>query len=206
MKNSIKYFSFAVLAFAAFSAFKPSGNGISVGTAAVSADVKMKDVSGKELSLNDMKGQNGMLVIFISNNCPFVKLNEAEIAERADHVANRGYSVVFVNSNEGERKGNDSYEAMQKFADTYKKKQLSSFYYVMDKDAVLAKSFGATHTPEFFLFDKTKLVYKGALSSNDAAAVNARENYLRNAIVSTLEGMPVGVSSTPAKGSTIKAN
>lgn len=207
MKRTTKHLGLFLLAvmFAA-TAFKPTGiqKGIEVGSAIVKSDLKMKDVSGNQLSLNEMKGENGLLVIFVSNQCPFVKMNEAEIAERIAHVTNRKINVVLVNSNEAQRSGDDSFEAMQKYAAGHP--LFSPAYYVMDTNAELAKAFGATRTPEFFLFGKNGLAYKGALSSNDAAQFSARQNYLFDAIKSVINNQPVKVSATEAKGSTIKNN
>ena len=84
------------------------------------ADEKMKDVSGKEVSLNSSKTSKGLLVIFSCNTCPYVKLSESRIKELSDRCLEQGIGCIILNSNEGQRGDDDSFEAMVKYATAQK--------------------------------------------------------------------------------------
>ncbi|MGZ4099985.1 MAG: thioredoxin family protein, partial [Bacteroidia bacterium] len=75
-------------------------------------DYKMKDVSGKEISLNEVKTAKGLLVIFSCNTCPYVKLSETRIKEYSDYCLSNGIGCILVNSNEAQRAEDDSFEKM----------------------------------------------------------------------------------------------
>lgn len=79
-------------------------------------DEKMKDVSGKEVSLNSSKTSKGLLVIFSCNTCPYVKLSESRIKELSDDCLKQGIGCVIINSNEAQRADEDSFDAMVKYA------------------------------------------------------------------------------------------
>lgn len=173
---------------------------LEIGAAIPKADVKMMDVSGKEVSLTDVKGQNGLLVIFSCNTCPYVKLSEARIKEVAKMAKTNKIGVILVNSNEAQREDEDSFDAMKAYAG----KQGYDFNYVLDKGSVLADAFGATRTPHCFLFDKKGLAYKGAIDDNIKDANDAKELYLKDAITAVGSGKPVKTTSTKSVGCTIK--
>src|SRR5690349_6758000 len=89
---------------------------IAIGTTLPSGTVALKDVSGKQLTLNDAKKENGLIVMFSCNTCPFVIKNQERTKEMCKYAESKGMGVVLVNSNDGSRDGADSYEAMQKYA------------------------------------------------------------------------------------------
>lgn len=174
---------------------------IAIGTALPKADLKMTDVSGKEIALNDAKGKNGLLVVFSCNTCPYVVLYESRIKEAYFQAKGANIGVILVNSNEAQREGVDSYEEMKKHAANNK----YEYNYVVDKGAVLADAFGATRTPEVFLFDKDgKLVYKGAIDDSPKDMAAAKDKYLRDALKAVADGKSVSNSSTKSVGCTIK--
>ena len=99
MKKTVFVLTLAVAAIV--TAFGPATNPeLEIGKAIPSADVKMMDVSGKEFSLADSKGENGLLVIFSCNTCPYVKLSEARIKDVASLAKKNKIGVVLINSNE----------------------------------------------------------------------------------------------------------
>ncbi len=191
------------------SAFKPqqctdkSGiiSSIAIGTSLPKANVKVKDViSGKEITLNENKKENGLLVVFSCNTCPYVIKHEKVIIEEAKHAKESKIGIVIINSNEAKRDADDSFEAMKAYA----KKQGYDFPYAVDAKSELADAFGATRTPEAFLFDKNmKLVYKGAYT-DDSDPANATKFFLKDAINEVKDGKPVTVTSAKSVGCTIK--
>ena len=201
MKRTILLFSLAALVAAGTTAFRPPANPeLELGAAIPKADVKMMDVSGKEVSLADAKGENGLLVIFSCNTCPYVKLAETRIKE-VSAIANRNkVGVIIVNSNEAQRSADDSYEEMKKYATA----QGYKMSYVVDKNSQLADAFGATRTPQCFLFDKKALVYRGAIDDNIKDAADAKEHYLKDALMAVGTGKAIKTASTKSVGCTIK--
>ena len=123
----------------------------------------MKDVSGKEISFKEVMKKNGLLVMFSCNTCPVVGKYQSRTLETGKFAMDNEIGVIVLNSNEATRGDGESFEDMQQ----YGKEQGYKFNYVVDKNSEMADAFGATRTPEVFLFDKTgKLVYHGAIDDN----------------------------------------
>ncbi|MFN7911549.1 MAG: thioredoxin family protein [Bacteroidota bacterium] len=163
-------------------------------------DYKMKDVSGKEISLNEAKTAKGLLVIFSCNTCPYVKLSESRIKDLSSLCAANQIGCILINSNEAQRGEEDSFDEMVK----YYNGQGLKCYYSVDIKSQLANAFGATRTPQCFLFNNKGLIYKGAIDDNvkDPAAV--KDAYLKNAIEALAKsGIPT-TQETKSIGCTIK--
>lgn len=180
---------------------------LQIGTMLPAATVKMKDVSGKELSLKDAAKANGLVVIFSCNTCPFVIGSEGSegwegrYRELVAYATRMGIGVAFVNSNEAKRNDGDGMEDMKK---RYKEKNLDGFY-LLDKDHVVADAFGARTTPHVFLFDKTmKLAYKGAIDDNVARAADVKEHWLKRAMAAVSAGETVDPATTRNTGCAVK--
>ena len=164
-------------------------------------DIKMADISGKDVSLNDAKGKNGLLVIFSCNTCPWVIAWEDRYVELADMYKDKGVGIVAINSNETQFENVDSMEEMQAHA----KEQGYNFYYTMDNGSKLASEFGATRTPHIYLFDKKdKLVYRGAIDDNARKPDKVENTYLADAIDNMLAGSAIDPAATKALGCAIK--
>ena len=164
-------------------------------------DIKMADISGKDVSLNDAKGKNGLLVIFSCNACPWVIAWEDRYVELADTYKDKGVGIVAINSNETQFENVDSMEEMQAHA----KEQGYNFYYTMDNGSKLASEFGATRTPHIYLFDnKDKLVYRGAIDDNARKPDKVENTYLADAIDNMLAGSAIDPTATKALGCAIK--
>lgn len=171
-----------------------------IGAAMPLGDYKMKDVSGKTITLNEARKENGIVVMFSCNTCPYVVKNQQRTVDISNYALKNGIGVVLVNSNEGQRSGDDSFSAMQQYA----KDQRYQWYYTVDEKSQLADAFGANRTPECFLFNKEgKLVYHGAIDDNPAAASGTRA-HLREAINEMLSGKEVSVKTSRSVGCTIK--
>ena len=186
------------LAVTVFTTDTPSS--LPIGAPLPKGEIKMQDVSGKEVALNDSKMTNGLLVVFSCNTCPFVVKHESAILETGKYAKENKIGYVIINSNEAQREGVDSFDAMKKYAE----KQGYSFAYTVDASSALADAFGATRTPEAFLFDKNlKLVYKGAFT-DDSDPKAAKTFYLKDAISSLRDGKEITMNSTKSVGCTIK--
>ena len=200
MKKSIQLASAILLITVASAFITDVSPELELGKAMPNATTKMMDVNGKEVSLADVKGENGLLVIFSCNTCPYVKLSEARIKESAALAKTNKIGVILVNSNEAQRSDDDSYDAMKKYATA----QGYDFNYVVDKNSDLANAFGATKTPHCFLFDKKGLVYRGAIDDNIKNSKEAKEHYLQDAIAAVGTGKQVKTTSSKSIGCSIK--
>ncbi len=164
-------------------------------------EIKMKDVSGKTISLKDAKTDNGLLVMFSCNTCPYVIKNQNRTKEVCKYAAENGIGVAIINSNEGSRSGADSYDAMKEYA----KGQGYNWSYLVDEKSTLADAFGANRTPECFLFDNNgKLVYHGAIDDNPSDAESVSRKHLVAAIDEMKTGKEVSVKQSKSVGCTIK--
>jgi thioredoxin-related protein len=172
-----------------------------LGSAIPKADNKLKDISGKEVSLKNALKENGLLVMFSCNTCPVVINNQARTKEICQFANAKNIGVVLLNSNEANRKNSESLTAMQE----YGKGQDYSWFYAEDKNNELADAFGATRTPECFLFDKNgKLVYHGAIDDNPSDAASVGRKHLKEAINEVLAGKEVSVKQSRSVGCSIK--
>lgn len=189
--------TFSLFAFTLNNPFK----GLKTGDKAPLADVKMKDISGKMLSLNDIKKENGLCVIFSCNTCPFVLDWEDRYALAFNLCKENNMGFVLINSNEAKRNGEDSFENMIKHA----QEKNYSYFYLVDENHRLADAFGAKTTPHVFLFNKEmKLAYSGSIDDNHKDPIAVREHFLTNAIKQTAQGLPATPDQSPAKGCSIK--
>lgn len=173
---------------------------LDIGADIVSLDVQMKNVDESVVTLGQVKGEKGTLVIFSCNHCPYVMAWQDEMVAIGNTYSTNGVGVVFINSNDPAAAG-DTFEAMQQLA-TEKK---YAFPYVVDATSGVAKAFGASKTPDVFLFNaEGKLVYKGAVSEGGRAPKEGGTPYLKNALDAILAGTKVEPTVTKAVGCSIK--
>lgn len=176
---------------------------LTIGSKMPKADVKMKDVSGKPVSMKEARGDNGVLVMFSCNTCPYVIKNQERTLHAADVAKKMNVGVIVLNSNEAQRDNEDSFEAMKSYA----KEQRYYFNYVIDKDHEIADAFGANRTPECFLFDKDlTLVYHGAIDDNPSDASAITRHHLEEALKELAGGKDISVKESRSVGCTIKRN
>lgn len=161
----------------------------------------MKDISGKEISLRQVKEANGLLVMFSCNTCPYVIRNQSRTKAICTYAAGHHIGVILLNANEGDRNGGNSFEAMQQYA----RAQGYNWYYAMDDGkSDLAGTFGASRTPECFLFDKEgKLVYHGAIDDSPGDEQRVKRRHLQIAIDEMMAGKDVTVKETRSVGCSI---
>jgi hypothetical protein len=193
---------FAILLTTCYSlSFWMQANPLPIGSAMPKGGIKMKDVSGKLISLQDVKTSNGLLVIFNANACPYVLKNQARTSDIAQYAQQKSIGIVVLNANEGYRHSEDSYAAMQKYAVA----QSYKWPYAMDSDSELADAFGATRAPECFLFDgKGILVYHGAIDDNPADETKIKRQHLKEAINEMLAGKEITIKESIIIGCAIK--
>ena len=195
-----RLFAIPVLACLAASAAL-AGAALPIGSPIPMADVKMKSVDGREFAVNDVKKPAGTLVVFTCNHCPFAKMWETRIVELGNTYAAKGVGVIAVNANDPKVAEEDSFDIMQQRA----KDRGMRFPYAVDATSNVARAFGATKTPEAFLFDKDgKLVYHGTIDDNGQEPEKVENAYLRNALDAVLAGREVPVKETKSIGCGIK--
>jgi len=174
---------------------------LAIGDAVPMKDVKMAGVDGKSVTLKSVAGKKGTLVVFTCNHCPWAKMWQTRVTEIGNAAGKAGLGMVAINSNDPSAYPEDDMNGMKQRA-----KQLGmKFPYVVDASSDVARAFGATRTPEAFLFDaEGKLVYHGTIDDNmqDASAVKA--TYLKDALESVANGQDVAVKETKALGCGIK--
>ena len=174
---------------------------IDIGSNLPMPDAAMKSTDGKSITLSKAATKQGLLVMFSCNTCPYVIKSQARTKEAMDYAKSHNIGMVIINSNEAQRDKEDSYNAMA----TYAKKQGYKVPYVVDDKSKVADAFGATRTPEVFLFDSNgKLVYKGAMEDNPSNPAESKELFLKAAIDNMLAGKPADPNSTKSIGCTIK--
>lgn len=197
MKNLL-LFSVVTLVLTAFSIVPP---GLPLGADIPQADIRMKDISGSLVSLKEARTANGLLVMFSCNTCPYVIKNQGRTKAICTFAKEKGLGVIVLNANEGGRNNGESLADMQAYA----KQQAYNWYYVLDSDNLLADAFGATRTPECFLFDKNgKLVYHGAIDDSPADITEVKRNHLKLAITEMTQGTDIGVKESRSVGCSIR--
>ena len=194
------FFSLIVVASLATVAFT-SGDPLKIGATMPKADLKMKDIAGKEVSIKDVVKDKGVLVMFSCNTCPYVIKNQERTITMGEYAKKMNVGFILLNSNESQRADEDSYAAMQAYA----KDQHYKWNYLVDANNVMADAFGANRTPECFLFDKNlRLVYHGAIDDSPSDISAITRNHLQEAINEMIAGKNVSVKESRSVGCTIK--
>ena len=121
---------------------------------------ELKSTGNKILSLNDVKGENGTLIMFICNHCPYVIAVIKDIIEDYKNLKELGIKAVAICSNDSIKYPDDSFDKMIKFH----KDNSFNFPYLIDETQEIAKSYGAVCTPDFFGYNKNlELQYRGRI-------------------------------------------
>lgn len=159
-------------------------------------------VSGKNLSLNELKGKGATAIFFICNHCPYVIHVNEELVRFANDYMDKGVSCIAISSNDVENYPQDSPELMKKQA----KKLNYPFPYLYDESQEVASAYEAACTPDIFVFDgDLRLVYRGQLDdSRPGNGVAVTGKYLRQALDDLLNGKEVSVEQKPSIGCNIK--
>lgn len=156
---------------------------------------------GSVVSADQLADRPVLGVVFWCNHCPYVKAWEDRLIALQREYAPRGLQLVLINSNDPAAYPDDSFEAMQIRA----REKSYPFPYLFDDSQAVARQFGATRTPEIFLFDADRtLRYHGAPDDNFENPGAVGHHFLRDAIEALLAGREPATATTPPKGCTIK--
>ena len=159
------------------------------------------DISEESMTLNENLKNNGILVVFTSNSCPFVVMWEDRYKLLEKKCMNSGLGMVYINSNQAKRDGDDSVDKMR----NHSKKMGYTIPYLIDENSKFANAFGAKTTPHIFLFNsEKKLAYKGAIDDNYKSINNVTKNYLLDALEEVSNQKSVSINNTKAVGCSIK--
>jgi len=193
---------FILLVAVSVSVFANGNNGkLGIGDKAVLTDVKMEDVTGAKISIADAKKENGILVLFSCNTCPFVMQWEGRYPDLKAWADKNKVGMVVLNSNHQKHDSDESLEAMR----THAKGKGYNFYYLLDKESAVANAFGGQTTPHAFLFNsKMELAYKGAIDDSYKSAEDVKQPYLKDAISNLSGGKEIVVTETKPVGCSIK--
>ena len=163
---------------------------------------ELKSTDNKILSLNDVKGENGTLIMFICNHCPYVKAVTKDIVEDCNELKKIGINSVAICANDAESHPEDSFDNMIKFA----KKNQFSFPYLNDETQEIAKTYDAVCTPDFFGYNKNlELQYRGRLRElKNLVPVRSGESDLLKAMRQIAETEKGPESQIPSAGCGIK--
>ena len=124
-------------------------------------DFKLKSINNELVSLEDIKGVNGTLIMFICNHCPYVKAIIKDLVEDCKNLKADGINSVAIMSNDTKNYTEDSFENMIKFSKANKFEELD---YLIDDTQEIAKKYGAVCTPDFFGYNKNlELQYRGRI-------------------------------------------
>ncbi len=200
MKNTLNYF------LAVVSIMLISGLSIAQGykPGDTAKDFKLKNIDGKVMSLSEMKGVRGAIVVFTCNHCPFSVKYEDRIIALDNMYKEKGFPVVAINPNDATKEPDDSFDKMVVRA----KEKGFTFPYLHDETQEIAKAYGASRTPHVYILkksgDKFIVEYVGAIDDNANDASSAKNKYVEKALDAIILGNKVGQNSTKAIGCTIK--
>ena len=143
-------------------------------------DFNLRSIENKQVSLNDVTGKNGTLIMFICNHCPYVKAIIKDLVNDVNYLEKLGIKSVGIMSNDVKNYPDDSFENMISFSKSHN----FSFPYLLDETQGVAKKYGAVCTPDFFGYNKNlELQYRGRIRElKDLKPVRAGDSDLKKAM------------------------
>lgn len=159
-------------------------------------------VSEQSLSLGEIKGEKGTVIMFICNHCPFVIHVNPEITRIAKEYQEKGIGFIAISSNDVNNYPQDAPHLMKEIA----KKEAYPFPYLYDETQEVAKDYDAACTPDFYFFNAdSTLVYRGQLDDSrpgNGIALSGKD--LRKAMDALLMGAEIDANQKPSIGCNIK--
>lgn len=180
---------------------RTASNMLELGTKAPEFNL-LDTVTNKMLNLNSIKGENGTVIMFICNHCPFVIHVNPEITRLAHEYQKKGIDFIAISSNDVVNYPQDAPHLMK----TKAQEEGYSFPYLYDETQQVAKAYDAACTPDFYLFDaRLKLVYRGQLDdSRPENGLPLTGKDLRDAIDALLNNETINSLQKPSIGCNIK--
>jgi thiol-disulfide isomerase/thioredoxin len=159
-------------------------------------------VSGRVISLADVRSPKGTVVMFLCNHCPFVKHIQQPLISLVQRYQNMGISFVGINANDITTHPDDSPSLMRSVAHTMG----FTFPYLFDESQHVAQAYNATCTPDFFVFDeRLTCFYRGQFDdSRPGNKIPTTGNYLSAALDALLERRSFPFEQKPSIGCSIK--
>lgn len=152
------------------------------------------------VALGDLRRDGGLLVVFLSNSCPYVLDWADRLAQLEAQAGTTDLGLALINSNARKRKASDSPDEMRRFADQF----LGDLPYLLDEQSRLADLLDAQRTPETFLFDADlRLVYRGLIDDHSGPIEEVKHHWLRDSINALGAGV-AGPESQPALGCAVQ--
>ncbi len=165
-------------------------------------DFHLPATDGRSYSLADVAGNNGTVIVFICNHCPYVKAVIDRMAADARTLIAEGIGFAAICSNDAESYPEDSFDNMRRFGQAH----ALPFPYLHDADQTIARAYGAVCTPDFFGYDAARrLKYRGRLDEGRTGALpkEARRELVEAMRAIARTGMAPG-RQLPAMGCSIK--
>ena len=164
---------------------------------------KLQSINGKSVSLEDIKGKNGTLIMFICNHCPYVKAIIKDLVEDCKKLKLEGINSVAIMSNDAKNYPEDSFDKMIEFA---KDNEFGDLNYLIDETQEVAKKYGAVCTPDFFGYNKNlELQYRGRIRElKDLKPVRSGDSDLKLAMRMIGKTQNGPVEQIPSMGCNIK--
>jgi peroxiredoxin len=164
-------------------------------------DFRLPGVDGKTYSLADVRGSQGLLVMFICNHCPYVKAVRDRIIRDARELKGHGIGTVAISANDPTDYPEDSFDNMKRVAEELR----FPFPYLYDESQEVAKRYGAVCTPDFFGYNKDLgLQYRGRLDESRKEAVPSARRELFEAMKQVAQTGQGPREQIPSMGCSIK--
>ena len=165
-------------------------------------DFNLKSVEHKQISLKDVMGEKGTLIMFICNHCPYVKAIIKDLVNDVKYLENLGVKSVGIMSNDVKNYPDDSFENMISFSKLHN----FSFPYLIDETQSVAKEYNAVCTPDFFGYNKNlELQYRGRIRElKDLKPVTQGDSDLKLAMKLIAETGQGPKNQIPSMGCNIK--
>ena len=163
---------------------------------------KLLSTENTKVSLDDVKGKNGTLIMFICNHCPYVKAVIKEIVQDVKFLESQSIKSVGIMSNDVKNYPEDSFENMISFSKIHN----FSFPYLVDESQEVAKNYGAVCTPDFFGYNNNlELQYRGRIRElKDHKPVTIGDSELRIAMKLVATSGKGPAKQIPSMGCNIK--
>jgi thiol-disulfide isomerase/thioredoxin len=172
-----------------------------IGSEIPMAERVMENANGSATSIAQQVRPRGVAVMFWCNTCPWVRRYEDRVSALVREFSDAGVGFIAVNPNDPVAFPGDNFDAMRALV----AEAGYPFAYVVDEGSEMARAFGATRTPQIFLFNSDgRLVYEGTIDDSPSDPGEVEQAFFRDALERMIAGEPIQVEKTKAFGCTIK--